>query len=108
MVKPRQIVEEEMRAEVEVLDSRLEKTRLLNKKLATSLARLEANGLSVQEAIGPIYSDARKIQVLGMNLDAVLNAIERIRQPSDIKSNEEDIIRRGQADRYRLFLNNII
>lgn len=95
MVRPRQAAEEEMRAEVEVLDSRLEQTRLLNKKLAASLARLETNGQSVQEAIGPIYGDAQKIQILGMNLDAVLNAIEKIRQPSGIKSNEEDIIRRG-------------
>ena len=30
-----------------------------------------------------------------VDIDGVLAAIERIRQPSDIKSNEEDIIRKG-------------
>ncbi|PBP28881.1 Exo70 exocyst complex subunit [Diplocarpon rosae] len=72
----------------QVLNSRLEKTRILNTKLAASLARLETSGNSVQEAIGPIYGNTQKLQVLG-------TTIERIRQPSDIKSNEEEIIRKG-------------
>ncbi|PBP27193.1 Exo70 exocyst complex subunit [Diplocarpon rosae] len=79
----------------QVLNSRLEKTRILNTKLAASLARLETSGNSVQEAIGPIYGNTQKLQVLGTNIDAILAAIERIRQPSDIKSNEEEIIRKG-------------
>lgn len=49
----------------QVLNSRLEKTRLLNTKLAASLARLEVSGKSVQEAIGPIYGNTQKLQVLG-------------------------------------------
>ncbi|RKF60523.1 Exocyst complex protein exo70 [Erysiphe neolycopersici] len=104
MVRPRQAIEEEMRAEVEVLDSRLEQTRLLNKKLATSLARLEANGQSVQEAIGPIYGDARKLQVLGMSspeqagLSSYLNSVKRmdnalleLRQ-TNLRSNHQAIV----------------
>ncbi|KAE9363668.1 hypothetical protein N431DRAFT_422606 [Stipitochalara longipes BDJ] len=91
----RQAADEEARAEVEVLNSRLEKTRILNTKLAASLARLEASGKSVQEAIGPLYGNTQRLQVLGTNIDGILSAIERIRQPSDIKSNEEDIIRKG-------------
>ncbi|CZR62300.1 probable exocyst complex protein EXO70 [Phialocephala subalpina] len=91
----RQAADEEARAEVEVLNSRLEKTRILNTKLSACLGRLETSGKSVQEAIGPLYGNTQKLQVLGTNIDGVISAIERIRQPSDIKSNEEDIIRKG-------------
>ncbi|KAF8859069.1 hypothetical protein BDZ45DRAFT_704439 [Acephala macrosclerotiorum] len=91
----RQAADEEARAEVEVLNSRLEKTRILNTKLSACLGRLETSGKSVQEAIGPLYGNTQKLQVLGTNIDGVISAIERIRQPSDIKSNEEDIIRQG-------------
>ncbi|KUJ16793.1 uncharacterized protein LY89DRAFT_707261 [Mollisia scopiformis] len=91
----RQAADEEARAEVEVLNSRLEKTRILNTKLSACLGRLETSGKSVKEAVGPLYGNTQKLQVLGTNIDGVISAIERIRQPSDIKSNEEDIIRRG-------------
>ena len=64
----RQAADEEARAEVEVLNSRLEKTRILNTKLAASLARLEASGNSVQEAIGPLYGNTQRLQVLGKSL----------------------------------------
>ncbi|RKF76359.1 Exocyst complex protein exo70 [Golovinomyces cichoracearum] len=94
-MRSRQLAEDEMRAEVEVLESRLEKTRILNKKLAVSLARLEANGSNVQNAISPLYGDTKKLQVLVTNLDGMMNAIEKICQPSDIKSGEEEIIRSG-------------
>jgi len=91
----RQAADEEARAEVEVLNSRLEKTRILNTKLAASLSRLEGSGKRVQDAIGPLYGNTQRLQVLGTNIDGIISAIERIRQPSDIKSNEEDIIRKG-------------
>ena len=61
----RQAADEEARAEVEVLNSRLEKTRILNTKLAASLARLEASGKRVQEAVGPLYGNTQRLQVLG-------------------------------------------
>jgi len=57
--------DEEARAEVEVLNSRLEKTRQLNKKIQASLNRLESNGKSMQDAIGPIYGNTQKLQILG-------------------------------------------
>ncbi|CAG8949268.1 hypothetical protein HYFRA_00004893 [Hymenoscyphus fraxineus] len=91
----RQAADEEARAEVEVLNSRLEKTSQLTKKIQASLARLESSGKSVQDAVGPLYGNTQKLQVLGTNIDQVLSAIDRIRQPSDIKSNEEEIIRKG-------------
>ncbi|KAH6673789.1 Cullin repeat-like-containing domain protein [Halenospora varia] len=91
----RQAADEEARAEVEVLNSRLEKTSQLTKKIQASLSRLESSGKSVQEAVGPLYGNTRNLQTLGTNIDQILSAIERIRQPSDIKSNEEEIIRKG-------------
>ncbi|TVY18580.1 Exocyst complex protein exo70 [Lachnellula arida] len=91
----RQAADEEARAEVEVLNSRLEKTSQLTKKIQASLSRLESSGKSVQEAVGPLYGNTQKLQTLGTNIDGVINAIQRIRQPSEIKSNEEDIIRKG-------------
>lgn len=61
----RHAADEEARAEVEVLNSRLEKTSQLTKKIQASLTRLETSGRSVQEAIGPIFSNTQKLQVLG-------------------------------------------
>ena len=57
--------DEEAQAEVEVLNSRLEKTSQLTRKIQASLSRLETSGRSVQKAIGPIYSNTQKLQVLG-------------------------------------------
>jgi hypothetical protein len=64
-VSPRHAADEEAQAEVEVLNSRLEKTSQLTKKIQASLTRLETSGRSVQEAIGPIYNNTQKLQVLG-------------------------------------------
>lgn len=64
--------DEEARAEVEVLNSRLEKTRQLNRKIQASLTRLAANGKSMQEAIGPIYGNTKKLQILGDSMHALL------------------------------------
>lgn len=60
--------DEEARAEVEVLNSRLEKTSQLTKKIQASLARLESTGRSVQDAIGPIYGNTQKLQTLGTSM----------------------------------------
>ncbi|RFU34026.1 hypothetical protein B7463_g2318, partial [Scytalidium lignicola] len=91
----RYAADEEARAEVEVLNSRLEKTNQLTKKIQASLGRLESTGRSVQEAIGPIYGHTQKLQILSTNIEGILAAIEKIRQPSDIKNNEEEIIKAG-------------
>jgi len=64
-VNPRHTADEEAQAEVEVLNSRLEKTSQLTKKIQASLTRLETSGRSVQDAIGPIYNNTQKLQVLG-------------------------------------------
>lgn len=110
-MSPRNAADEEARAEVDVLTSRLEKTTQLTKKIQASLSRLETSGRSVQEAIGPIYGNTQRLQVIGkssdtalrsflgltcdLDIDNIIGAIEKIRQPSDIKNTEEEIIRAG-------------
>ncbi|KAI9754832.1 MAG: exocyst complex component exo70 [Lichina confinis] len=68
MVGPRIVSDVEDRAEVELLQARLEKTVQLTKKIKTSQARLETSGSSVQEAIGPIFDNTQRLQVLGKSL----------------------------------------
>jgi exocyst complex protein 7 len=61
----RQAADEEARAEVDVLNSRLEKTTQLTKKIRACLGRLEATGNSVREVAGPLNGETKKLQVLG-------------------------------------------
>ena len=68
MVGPRIVSDVEDRAEVELLQARLEKTVQLTKKIKTSQARLETSGSNVQEAIGPIFDNTQRLQVLGKSL----------------------------------------
>lgn len=124
----RRAADEEARAEVEVLTSRLERTAQLTKKIQASLSRLESSGRSVQEAIGPIHNNVQKLQILGSSMgrssdllkpsltgspdiDSIIGAIDRIKEPSDIRSNEEDIIRAGYTDHVPslyIFINGLI
>jgi len=57
--------DEEARAEVDVLNSRLEKTTQLTKKIQACMGRLEATGKSVREVAGPLNGETKKLQVLG-------------------------------------------
>ncbi|KAI0482947.1 exocyst complex protein exo70 [Xylariaceae sp. FL0804] len=91
----RHAVDEEARAEVDVLNSRLEKTTQLTKKIQACLERLDATGKSVRDVSGPLNGETRQLQTLGNNIDAVLASIERLRQPADSKDDEEHIIRQG-------------
>lgn len=91
----RHAADEEARAEVDVLNSRLEKTTQLTKKIQACLGRLEATGKSVRDVSGPLTGETKKLQILGNNIDAVISAIERLRQPADSKNDEEAIIRQG-------------
>lgn len=61
----RHAADEEARAEVDVLNSRLEKTIQLNKKIQTCLGRLEATGKSVRDVSGPLNGETKRLQVLG-------------------------------------------
>lgn len=98
---------------MEVLFANMEKLKGLTKKIQGSLNRLETSGKSVQEAIGPIYGNTQKLQTTNssMFLDALLSAVEladrcpdvdriidaidRIRQPLDQRGREERIINAG-------------
>lgn len=61
----RHAAEEEARAEVDVLSSRLEKTSQLTKKIEACLNRLDATGKSVREVAGPLSGETRRLQTLG-------------------------------------------
>ncbi|KAG6057820.1 exocyst complex component exo70 [Claviceps aff. humidiphila group G2b] len=87
--------DEEARAEVDVLNSRLDKTTQLTKKIQASLEKLEASGQSVRDVAGPISGETRRLQLLGNNVISVLAAIDRLRKPADSKDSEEQIIRAG-------------
>jgi hypothetical protein len=77
ITSPRHAADEEAQAEVEVLNSRLEKTSQLTKKIQASLTRLESSGRSVQDAIGPIYGNTQKLQVLGRSeMQVPVNVVE--------------------------------
>lgn len=80
-------------AEVEVLFANMEKLKGLTKKIQGSLNRLEASGKSVQDAINPIYGNTQRLQVMNNNIDRVLEAIDRIREPLDQRGHEEQTIR---------------
>lgn len=95
LANSRPAADEEARAEVDVLNSRLEKTTQLTKKIQACLGRLESTGKSVRDVAGPLNGETRKLQILGNNIDAVIAAIERLRQPADSKNDEEQIIRMG-------------
>ena len=60
-----QAIDEEARAEVDVLNSRLEKTTQLTKKIQASLSRLDSTGQSVRDVAGPLSGETRRLQVLG-------------------------------------------
>lgn len=64
----RHAADEEARAEVDVLNSRLEKTTQLTKKIQASLGRLEATGKSVREVAGPLSGETKRLQVLGNSM----------------------------------------
>ena len=58
-------LDEEARAEVDVLNSRLDKTTQLTKKIQACLGRLDASGQSVREVAGPLSGETKRLQLLG-------------------------------------------
>ena len=61
----RHAADEEARAEVDVLNSRLDKTTQLTKKIQACLGRLEETGKSVRDVAGPLTGETKRLQVLG-------------------------------------------
>ena len=101
MVAPRRGVFAEEAAEVEVLQANLEKLKSLSKKIQGSMSRLEVSGRTVQDAIGPVYGNTQRLQAMNTNVDRVLEAIERAREPLDMTKREERILR-SRPDRVGL------
>jgi exocyst complex protein 7 len=66
-------VDEEARAEVDVLNSRLEKTTQLTKKIQASLGRLDVSGQSVRDVAGPLSGETKRLQLLGHSIVTTLN-----------------------------------
>ncbi|ETS83173.1 Exocyst complex protein EXO70 [Pestalotiopsis fici W106-1] len=95
LTNSRHAADEEARAEVDVLNSRLEKTAQLTKKIQACIGRLETTGKSVRDVSAPLNGETKRLQILGNNIDSVIAAIERLRQPADSKNDEEQIIRQG-------------
>ncbi|KAF2154248.1 hypothetical protein K461DRAFT_223932 [Myriangium duriaei CBS 260.36] len=93
MVGLRKDAHAEESAEVEVLFANLDKMRTLTKKIQSSMSRLETSGRTVQDAIGPVYGNTQKLQTTNNNIDRIINAIDRVREPLDMRNREERIIR---------------
>lgn len=92
-----QAVDEEARAEVDVLNSRLEKTTQLTKKIQASLGRLEVSGKSVADVASPLNGETRRLQVLGNStsrrsclMEAPVDSSQQISTPSLAQSTVYD------------------
>ena len=88
-------------AEVEVLNANLTNMKSLSKRINASMSRLEASGRTVQDAIGPVYGNTQRLQTMNANADKLLEAIDRLKQPMDMKNKEERILR-SRPDRVGL------
>ncbi|CAK4033955.1 Exocyst complex exo70 [Lecanosticta acicola] len=93
MVAPRNAAYAEESAEVEVLFASLDKMKATSKKIQSSLTRLNETGRTVEDAIGPMYGNTQRLQTQNENIDKILGAIEKVKQPLDMRNKEERIIR---------------
>lgn len=93
MAGPKRAAYAEESAEVEVLHANLDKMKSLTKKIQASMSRLETSGKTVEDAIGPIYANTQRLQTTSSNIHRVILAIDRIREPLDMRTNEEAILR---------------
>lgn len=75
----RHAADEEARAEVDVLNSRLEKTAQLTKKIQACMGRLESTGKSVREVAGPLSGETKKLQILGNSAFIAMPAGDHLR-----------------------------
>jgi len=101
MVALKKAVYAEEAAEVEVLSANLEKMKSLTKKIGGSLGRLEESGRTMQEAMGPVYGNTQKLQTMNTNIDNILAAIDRMKEPMNLRDREDRIIR-SRPDRVGL------
>lgn len=93
MVTQRHAAYAEESAEVEVLYASLDKMKSVSKKIQGSMARLNETGRTVQDAIGPIYGNTQRLQIQNKNIDKIQAAIDKVKQPLDMRNKEERILR---------------
>jgi exocyst complex component 7 len=82
-------------AEVEVLQASLAKQKDLTKRIKATLSSIETSANVIRDAIAPIHQSTQQLQIQNRNIDLVLEAIDRLRQPLDARGREEEIIRAG-------------
>lgn len=78
---------------MEVLYASLDKMKSVSKKIQGSMARLNETGRTVQDAIGPIYGNTQRLQIQNNNIDKIQAAIDKVKQPLDMRNKEERILR---------------
>jgi exocyst complex protein 7 len=93
MANNRRAAYAEESAEVEVLFANMEKLKSLTKKIQGSLNRLEGSGKVVQDAMSPVYGNTQRLQITNNNIDRILEAIDRMREPLDQRGQEEQTLR---------------
>ncbi|KAI5295190.1 exocyst complex component exo70 [Ascosphaera acerosa] len=82
-------------AEVEVLYATLDKLKLLTKKIQGSVDRSNRSARLIETAIEPIHSNTQVLQTTCDNVDRLHNAILKLREPVNIRAEEEAAIRAG-------------
>lgn len=87
----------EEKAEVEVLKGQLAKHEDLGKRLRGLQARLQGDGRSVSDSIGPIQDNTREHQTVTKNIDKLIHHIDKMLVSGQDKAHEENIIRLGPA-----------
>ena len=93
--KSRNAAYAEEKAEVEVLMGQVAKHDDMSKRLRGLQGRLQGNGRSVSDSIGPIHDNTRENQIVASNIDKLITHIEKMLVSGQDKAREEKIIRAG-------------
>ena len=97
MAKARNAAYAEEKAEVEVLKGQVAKHDDVSKRLRGLQGRLQGDGRSVSDSIGPIHDNTRENQIVASNIDKLIGHIEKMLVSGQDKAREEKIIKGGPA-----------
>ena len=95
MAKARNAAYAEEKAEVEVLKGQVAKHDDMSKRLRGLQSRLQGDGRSVSDSIGPIHDNTRENQIVASNIDKLISHIEKMLVSGQDKAREEKIIKAG-------------
>ena len=87
----------EEKAEVEVLKGQVTKHDEISKRLRSLQGRLQGEGRSVSDSIGPIHDNTRENQIIASNIEKLIGHIEKMLVSGQDKAREEMIIKGGPA-----------